>query len=39
MCFPNPVYVGDTVSMTSTVIGLKRIQMEKVELYMFTLLE
>ena len=23
MCFPNPVYVGDTVSMTSTVIGLK----------------
>ena len=23
MSFPNPVYVGDTVSMTSTVIGLK----------------
>jgi 2-methylfumaryl-CoA hydratase len=23
MAFPNPVYVGDTVSMTSTVIGLK----------------
>ena len=27
--FPNPVFIGDTVSMTSTVIGLKRIQMEK----------
>ena len=38
IAFPNPVYIGDTVSMTSSVIGLKRIQMENLELFMFTLL-